>query len=363
VKSIQASSLLKYAIGAVCIGAFLYFLEQTLPSFWLTLFLLFGINTILAVSLNITNGWTGLFSLGHGGIMLMGGYVAAFFTLPVEVKKGILDLHLPSFVLNTQLPLLPALLLGGMGGVLFGVVLVLPALRLRGLYFILMTLGFNIIAVTIAENLPNVTNGAMGLRQFPQHTNIWWVWGIAILLIYIALMLKRSYIGRAFVAIGRDEDLAEHIGINLIRYKIYAFALSSFFTAIGGILWVHLILNLYPRVFGLHLVFQVVTMIVIGGLGSITGSVIGAAVITSFVEVLAPIEEGFQLFGVFPVPRMLGLTTLLLGVLLILILIARPQGIMGESEIAIHRVKQFLGRRMSWSGLGNQSRTDGPSAG
>lgn len=344
VKSAEVWVPLKYSVTILSLAILLYVLERYLPSFWLMLLLLFGINTILAVSLNITNGWTGLFSLGHGGIMLFGGYVAAFFTLPVEVKKGILDLHLPSFMLNTQIPLLPALLLGGICGTLFGVLLAIPALRLRGLYFILMTLGFNIIAVTIAENLPNITNGAMGLRQFPQYTNIWWTWGIAIFLVYIALMLKKSYMGRAFIAIGRDQDLAEHIGINLLKYKIYAFGLSSFFTAIGGILWVHLILNLYPRVFGLHLVFEVVTMIVIGGLGSVTGSILGAAIITGFVEVLAPIEEGFRLFGVLEVPRMLGLTTLLLGVLLILILIARPQGIMGEGEISIEKVKNLFAR-------------------
>jgi branched-chain amino acid transport system permease protein len=343
-KSIPASGLLKYGLAVLSIAIVLYTLEQSLPGFWLTLFLLFGINTILAVSLNITNGWTGMFSLGHGGIMLFGGYVAAFFTLPVEVKKGILDLHLPAFMLNTQIPLLPALLLGGLFGSLSGVVVALPALRLRGLYFLLMTLGFNIIIITIAENLPNVTNGAMGLRQFPPYTNIWWVWGIAVFLIYLAVMLKKSYIGRAFIVMGRDQDLAAHMGINLIRYRMYAFGLSAFFTAIGGILWVHLILNLFPRVFGLNLVFQVVTMIVIGGLGSITGSVIGAAIITGFVEVLAPIEEGFQLFGMVGVPRMLGLTTLLLALLLILILIARPQGIMGEGEISMEKVKHLFVR-------------------
>ncbi|MFH1139959.1 MAG: branched-chain amino acid ABC transporter permease [Pseudomonadota bacterium] len=318
-------------ITALASAAAIFILQKTLPNFWLTLFMLFGINTILAVSLNITNGWANLFSLGHGGVMLVGGYAAAFLTLPPAFKRDLIGLALPDFILNTQVSLFPALLAGGLAGAVFGVILTLPAIRLKGLYFLLATLGFNFIAITIAENLPQITNGPMGLRQFPAYTNVWWVWGIALVLIFISFRLKRGYFGRALITMGKDEDLAEHLGINLVRHRIYAFALSCFFTALGGVLWIHLILNLYPRVFGLHLVFNVVTMIVIGGLGSITGAIIGAAIITCFVEALAPIEEGFILLG-WEIPRMLGFTTLLLAALLILILILRPQGLMGERE-------------------------------
>ena len=322
---------IRFVVTVIGLSLALWLLNRFLPNFWLTLFLLFGINTILAVSLNITNGWANLFSLGHGGVMLVGGYAAAFMTLPVSFKKDLLELALPGFLLNVQIPFLPALIIGGLVGALFGIILALPAIRLKGLYFLLATLGFNFISITIAENLPDVTNGPMGLRQFPAYTNIWWVWGTALILIYISLRLRQSYFGRALMTMGQDEDLAEHMGVNLFRYRIYAFGLSCFFTAMGGILWVHLILNLYPRAFGLHLVFNVVTMIVIGGLGSITGAVIGAAIITGFVEILAPVEEGFSLMGL-EVPRMLGLTTLMLAALLIIILIARPGGLMGSRE-------------------------------
>jgi len=333
----------KYVIGIGLVVLLLFAFDRFLPGFWLTLFLLFGINTILAVSLNITNGWANLFSIGHGGIMLAGGYAAALFTLPVFFKADIVGLHLPGWILNVQIPFLPALIIGGVIGSVVGIVLVLPALRLRGIYFILITLGFNLIMVTIAENLRNYTNGAMGLRQFPLYTNVWWVWGIAFLLIYIAWMLKKSYIGRAMIALGRDQELAEHMGINLIRYKIYAFGLSSFFTAIGGILWVHLILNLFPNAFGLALVFHVVVMIVIGGMGSISGAVIGSAIVTSFTLILAPIEEGFRLFGL-QVPRMMGLTTLLFAAVLIVILILKPQGLMGEGEFSLQGLRRKLSR-------------------
>jgi len=335
---------LKYLSAIPIIAGSLYLLDAYLPGFWLTLFLLFGINIILAVSLNITNGWANLFSLGHGGIMLVGGYAAAFLTLPVSFKRDLLDLALPGFALNFQIPFLPGLLLGGIVGALFGVILALPAMRLKGLYFLLATLGFNFITITVVENIPDITNGPMGLRQFPAHTNIWWVWSIAIFVIYLSFRLRRSYIGRSLIVMGQDEELAEHLGINLLRYRVYAFGLSSFFTAIGGILWIHLILNLYPRVFGLHLVFNVVTMIVIGGLGSISGAIIGAAIITGFVEILAPLEEGFSFFGLFDVPRLLGFITLVLAAALIVILVTRPEGIMGDREISWTRIKSHWKR-------------------
>jgi branched-chain amino acid transport system permease protein len=333
---------LKNAVAVAVFVGLMFAADKWLPGFWLTLLLLFGINTILAVSLNITNGWANLFSIGHGGIMLVGGYSAAFLTLPVAFKRDIVDLALPAFVLNSQVPFLPSLIIGGIAGALFGVILALPAMRLKGLYFLLATLGLNFITITIIENIPEITNGPMGLRQFPAHTNIWWVWGTAFLLIIICLRLRRSFFGRALITIGQDQDMAEHMGVNLLRYKVYAFGLSAFFTAIGGIMWMHVILNLYPRVFGLHLVFNVVTMIVIGGLGSVSGAVIGAAFITGFVEILAPLEEGFSFFGLFEVPRMLGLTTLLLVACMILILILRPQGVMGNREFSLSRLKAAI---------------------
>ena len=189
-------------VVAIFIGL-LFAAEKLLPSFWLTLLLLFGINTILAVSLNITNGWANLFSIGHGGIMLVGGYAAAFLTLPVAFKRDLLDLALPAAILNNQVPFLPALLIGGIAGALFGVILALPAMRLKGLYFLLATLGLNFITITIVENIPEITNGPMGLRQFPAHTNIWWVWGIAFLLIVILVIRPEGIMGKREFTLNR----------------------------------------------------------------------------------------------------------------------------------------------------------------
>jgi branched-chain amino acid transport system permease protein len=337
-------TLLNYLVYIVSIIIILYVLNAFLHGFWLMLFLLLGINIILAISLTITNSWINFFSVGHGGIMLAGAYAAALLTMPPYLKKDVLGLQLPLFILNLQIPFLPALIIGGIVGTIFGVFLVLPSLRLRGFYFCTGTLGFSFIMTTIAENMPNITNGAMGLRQFPAYTNVWWVWGIAILAIYIALRIKRSYIGRALIAVGKDQDLAEHIGINLLKYKTIAFCLSSFFAALAGVLWVHLILNLFPRAFTLNLIFQIVAMIVIGGMGSISGAVIGAVIITFFSHLLSPLEEGFSFLGI-AFPRMLGITTILVGILLIAVLIFKREGIMGENEFSIKLIRNWVRRK------------------
>jgi len=207
--------------------------------------------------------------------------------------------------------------------------------------FLCWLIGFAIIVTNIAENIRSITNGPAGLWQFPAYTSIWWVWGIAAVVVYLILMLKKSALGRAFIAIGRDQDLAEHMGINLLKYKIIAFALSGFIATCGGILWVHLIRTVSPSTFGLTFMFDIVAMMVIGGMGSISGAVIGAGVITFFLEVLAPIEEGFTLFGL-QIPPFLGFTTILLGILFIIVLIKKPEGIMGEKELGIKALSRFL---------------------
>jgi len=328
-------------IMAIILTVIMYFVDGHLSGFWKTLLMLFGINIIFAVSLNITNSWINFFSIGHGGIILAGIYFAAFFTLPPSFKNGIVHLHLPEYVLNTQWTLFPALLAGSLFGALVAVLLAFPALRLKSFYFCAGSLGFAIIVTNIAENIRSITNGPAGLWQFPAYTNIWWVWGIAAVIVYVALTLKRSALGRAFIAIGRDQDLAEHMGINLLKYKIIAFALSGFIATCGGILWVHLIRTVSPGTFGLTFMFDIVAMMVIGGMGSISGAVIGAGVITFFLEVLAPIEEGFTLLG-FQIPPFLGFTTILLGVLFIIVLIKKPEGIMGERELSFKAISRIL---------------------
>jgi branched-chain amino acid transport system permease protein len=322
----------------------LFGVDRLFPPYYHHLFVLFGINIILTVSLNITNGFTGLFSLGHGGLMLAAGYASAYLTMPVWWKAA--HLSLPSWLTNAHWPFFLALIVGGLVATLFGFVLTAPSFRLKGHYFMLMTLGFNIIMVSVGENLIAFTNGAKGMCPIPTYTNLWWVFGIVAFLVYFVLRLKRSKLGRAMIAVGKDQTLAETMGISASRAKMAAFAISSFFTGVGGVLLVHVIGNLFPTHFGLDIVFDVVMMLIIGGMGSVTGSILGAAIVTGFVELLSPIQEGFTLFG-FAFPRMFGLVQLLFAVALILILVFRPYGIMGERELSLRSLgnaARFVGR-------------------
>ena len=326
--------------GICLLFLLLYGAHRLLPSYYHLLLLLFGVNVTLTVALNITNGFTGLFSLGHGGLMLVASYAAALLTMPVWWKSA--HLSLPDWLTNAHWGLFPALIVGGIVSTLFGLLLTAPSFRLKGSYFMLMTLGFNIIMVSLGENLASWTNGAKGMCPIPRLANFWWVFGVAVFVVYFALKLKGSRLGRTLIAVGKDATLAETMGINVARAKMTAFGISSFFTGVAGILMVHIIGNLFPNHFGLSLVFDVVIMLIIGGMGSITGSVMGAAIVTAFVELLSPLQEGIVILG-HKLPRMFGLVEVVFAVLLIVILIFRPYGIMGERELTLRSVVARIG--------------------
>ncbi|WP_208320664.1 branched-chain amino acid ABC transporter permease [Halanaerobium congolense] len=258
-----------------------------MSGYYYRILLLFGINVILTLSLNITNGYANIFSLGHGGLMLAGGYTTALLTLPVEFKAN--TLSLPLWLEQAQVPFIFSIILAGIVAMIVGLTILLPAFRLKGHYFILASLGINIIMINIAENVRPITNGATGLRGAPPYTNIWWIFGIAIFLIYLIWTLLTARFGRAIKAIGKDQGLAEAMGVNSAKYKAYAFMISSFFTGVGGALWTHLILTISPSSFDLLVVFQIIMMLVIGGVSSISGSILGAAIITAILEILQPL--------------------------------------------------------------------------
>ncbi len=339
-KSILENRKIMSIGGILVLGLILLFLENNLSGYYHRLVLLFGINVILTLSLNITNGYAGIFSLGHGGLMLAGGYATALVTLPVSFKAS--ALNLPHWLETMQLPFLPAMLIAGITATIIGFTILLPAFRLKGHYFILGSLGINVIMINIAENVRAITNGATGLRGAPPYTNIWWIFAIVVILVYLMWTLMTSKYGRAVQAIGKDEGLAQALGVNLSKYKAFAFMFSSFFTGVGGALWTHLILTISPSSFDLLVVFQIVMMMVVGGVASITGSILGAAIITAMLEILQPIQEGMVLFG-FKLPQMFGLSQVLLALFLILIMIYKPDGLMGEKEFSLKHLRFLSG--------------------
>ena len=288
-----------------------------------------AINAIICTGAIITNSFAGLFSLGFGGIALVASYTAALFTLPPSYKLVFLDLPQP--LATTQLPLVPALLIGVGMGVFAGLIFVLPSLRLRGHYFILITLGLNVIFSNLAINLRSWTHGPLGIRNIPFFTNGWWAFGSLTGIVVFIQQLQNTRFGQALSIIGNDEVLAATLGINVPLYKLLAFVISSLIIGVGGILWIHYIGSMHPNVFDLNFVFLIVAMYALGGSRSVWGAILGAFLITAFMHLARPIQEGFVLFG-YKVPPLMGLMQVLISLLLMVTMVFRPTGLIKNKQ-------------------------------
>jgi branched-chain amino acid transport system permease protein len=313
-------------------------IEKNLKGFYLGIFLLFGINAIICLGVTITNGYANIFSLGFGGIMLFSAYVSSLFTLPIQYKASFLQL--PGWLEAAQLPFLLALLLGAIAAVLASIALVLPAFRLRGHYFILASIGINIVMANLAVNFRSFTHGPLGIRNMPFATNVWWVYGILFLTVLFMWRFTHSKFGRAIITLGKDQTLASTMGIDVVRYKIYAFVIGSFIVGLAGPLWVHYTGAMHPEVFGLVFVFQIIAMLVIGGSGTISGAILGAGIITMFTHLARPVQEGFSIFSL-QIPPLIGLIQVLMAIMIFLVLTYKPEGLLGKNEITGQSVQSL----------------------
>ncbi len=276
-------------------------------AYYIQIICLIGINIIMAVSLNLINGITGQFSLGHAGFMAIGAYTSAAITVYGHDRFAFLPENI-FFIL--------ALLIGGIFSALAGLLVGIPTLRLRGDYLAIATLGFGEIIRVIILNLDFV-GGARGFGGIPEYANFFWIYLLAMLTVIVIANLVRSIKGKALLAIREDEIAAESIGINTSQYKIIAFTVGSFFAGIGGGLFAHLNTYLHTNSFTFLKSIEFIVMIVLGGLGSLTGSIFAAAVLTLLPELLRGIGEW----------RMI-----VYSLLLILMMILRPQGILGNKK-------------------------------
>ncbi len=304
-------------------GAILVFvLRSTMNDYILSIVCFAGINIILAVSLNLTNGFTGLFSLGHPAFMAVGGYVAAILTFPVA-RKAMLLPALPAWLAAQQWPLLPALFLGGLSATLAAFIVGFPVLRLKGHYLAVATLGFLIILQVLITNMESFTRGPLGLNGLPMMTNLWWVYLWVVITVYICWKVKHSSLGRSMLAIRENEMAAECLGVSLAGTRIMAFALGAFFAGVAGGLWAHLVTVITPTSFSVVMTFNIVVMVVVGGSGSITGATFAAVMLSLVSEILRPLEESLEAYGI---------SEIIVAIGLLLILIFRPQGIFGSQE-------------------------------
>jgi branched-chain amino acid transport system permease protein len=308
--------LLIIGIGFVAIA------NALLNEYILSIITFVGISIILAVSLNITNGFTGLFSLGHPAFMAIGGYVTVLLTFPLNRKAMFLpDLY--PWLAKLHLPFLPAMLIGGTVAATTALLIGIPVLRLRGHYLAVATMGFLIIVQVLIRNWDTVTRGPLGLNGVPAFTNLWWVYAGVVLTVYTSWKIKFSSYGRSMFAIREDEMAAQCLGINLFFTRVSALAIGAFFAGVAGGLWAHLITAITPSSFSLIMAFNIVVMVVVGGMGSITGSFLAAILFSTMTEFFRPLEEHFGVYGIGEI---------FMALVLVLILIYRPKGMFGSTE-------------------------------
>jgi len=317
-------------VALAALFAVLAVLNSVLSPYHMRIVNLVGINIALVVSLNLTNGFCGVFSLGHAGFMAVGAYVSAILSLPVAKKAAVLP-DLPAWLGSFELSFLPSLVIGGVAAALCALVIGYPVLRLRGHYLAVATLGFLVIVQVVITQLQEYTRGARGINGLVQYTDVWWVWIFACLTVFVVWRIVNSAYGRGMLAVREDDLAAEAMGVDLTKHKLIAFCTGAFFAGVGGSLWGHLITVVTPLSFSYDRTFLLVVMSVVGGMKSITGGVVGAAVMTVVPEMLRNLEVGVTVAGL-SVPPLYGLSQIVLAVAMIIVLILRPKGLIGPRE-------------------------------
>lgn len=291
-----------------------------------------AIYIILALSLNLLVGFTGLFSLGHAGFMAVGAYVSALLTMtPAQKTMNFFLTPIVPWLAEIQVPFILALLLAGLCAAFVGLLIGAPALRLRDDYLAIATLGFAEIIRVLITNAQPLTNGAQGLKAIPKYATTWVVWGIAALTAAFLVMLLRSSYGRTIKAVRDDEIAAEAMGVNVFRVKVTSFVISSFWAGVGGALLGHMITTIDPKMFNLILTFNILLIVVLGGNGSITGSILGAVIVTVLMEALRFLDMPMNLLF-FKTNGLPGLRMVIFSLMLMMVVLYRQRGLMGNKE-------------------------------
>ncbi|SNS62940.1 amino acid/amide ABC transporter membrane protein 2, HAAT family [Bacillus sp. OK838] len=285
-------SLIFFAVVQVLIGG------ESLNPFYQNTLMFIGINIILAASLHLIIGITGQFSIGHAGFLAVGAYASAVMTMKLDM------------------PFVAALIVGGLAAALAGLIIGIPSLRLKGDYLAIATLGFGEIVRIVLLNIDYV-GGASGMQV--SHLTTWpWVFASVIVTIIVIRNFTSSTHGRACISIREDETAADSMGINTTYYKVVAFAIGAFFAGIAGGLYAHNFYIIQPSNFGFLKSFDILILVVLGGLGSLSGAVLAAILLTVVTTFLQD----------YPETRMI-----IYSLVLIVMMIYRPQGLMGTKEI------------------------------
>jgi len=301
------------------------------------------IYAIIGLSMNITNGFAGQFSLGQAGFMAIGAYMVGVFTVPVELRADVFyATPMNPAIKDIYMPLWLALILGGVLSAIIAGLIGTPVLRLRGDYLAIATLGFSEIIRIVITNAQSITNGALGIKNIPPLNDVRYIFlATAVTYILVTLLVNSSY-GRAFKAIREDEIAAEAMGIDLFYHKNLAFMISAFFAGVGGGLYGALLGTVDPKNFLFTLTYNFLLIIVLGGMGSVSGSMIGAVIVTAGLELLRTFDEPLSIMGTaIPLFRP-GLRMVVFSILLMVCVLFWRHGIMGTNEITWDKIIGFV---------------------
>ena len=340
------------AIIIIAIYVAVFVAEQLLPStsMLFTVLKKGATYALVAVSMNLLNGFTGLFSLGQAGFMMIGAYVYAIFTIPAA-QRSVVYQYYDGGLIQFALPVIPALILAGLVAALFALLIGMPVLRLKSDYLAIATLGFAEILRSIFQwdKLGPITNGSNMLRLFPTFNdfNIKNAEGevvvylstlvpfiIAGVCIAIIVLLIRSTYGRSFIAIRDDEIAAEAMGINLARHKQWSFCISSFFAGVGGAMLAMYANSVQAKSFTSAMTYEILLIVVIGGIGSVTGSCLASFLFVACSEWWLRFLDQKQFIGDFEVPLLgSGFRMVVFSVIIMVVVLFFRRGIMGDREL------------------------------
>lgn len=306
-----------------------------------------AIYALVAVSMNLLNGFTGLFSLGQAGFMLLGAYTYGILTIPTEQRESVYQ-YFDGGIVQFAVPVAIGILAAGVVAAIFAYLIGLPVLRLKSDYLAIATLGFAEIirAVFQWDKLGPLTNGSNLLRSYPTFKSVLFPFIVSGICIAVIVMLINSTYGRAFKAIRDDEIAAEAMGINLAHHKRIAFTVSSFFAGISGALLAMYQTTIQASMFKSAMTYEILLIVVIGGIGSVTGSCISSFLFITCSEWILRFLDNDTYIGDFHVPFLRsGFRKVVFSIIIMIIVLFFRQGIMGTKEFSVAGIRNFFVRK------------------
>ncbi len=315
---------LAFVWGGILLFLGVFLASQFLNRYLIHILVLIGIYSIATVSLNLTNGYAGLFSLGHAAFMAIGAYASTLLTFPLPLREAYELPKLPWFLGGPDFvwPFFPALCMGGALASFAALLIGAPVLRLRGHYLSVASLGFVVIVTTLAKTMKGITRGPMGISAIPLYTNIYWTYLWLFITVYVIWRIVHSRFGRAIMALREDETAAQVLGVYPMKYKLFSFVVGAFFAGVAGGLYAHFTKAIRPLEFSFFLTFQIVVMLILGGMGTTAGPIVGVVSLLTLRYALKPLEEHLKIYGMIE---------LIYAVLLIVVMLWKPEGIVGRS--------------------------------